>query len=205
MLASAPRAPLEIARLDAPVRSRPPDAREGEPAFARDPARGRRCAQARRGVRRASVDLGAAGALGRRRDSRRLRRRGNERLAVGDDPADAGADRQHVALPGGDEAQHAGGRRVDLHRRLVRLDFEQRLALDDARAFGRAPGAHPAGRHVHVDARHDDLVRHFRPRRVRLGRAQGAATPRRCRRPAEPRPSPARDYREWALRPRRDA
>ena len=96
-----------------------------------------------------------------RAQARPRSRRRNERLALGDDPADAGADRQHVALGGGDEFEHARSRRVDLHRRLVGLDLEQRLPFIDMRAFGRMPAAHPAARHVHVDARHDDLDRHF--------------------------------------------
>ncbi len=72
-------------------------------------------------------------------------------LALGDDPADAGADRQNVALGGGDVAQHAGSRRIDFHRRFVGLNLEQRFALDDMSALGGEPTAHPAGRHVHVE------------------------------------------------------
>ena len=188
---------LDVAPLDAPQGAGPVHARKPQPALPRDPPGGRRRARALVEGRLGESGNPRLADSDRRRFSRRrlanvtlhLGRR--KVLALGDDPADAGADRQHVALGRRDKLEDARGRRVDLHRRLVGLDLEQRRALDDMLAFGRMPAAHPAGRHIHVDARHDDLNRHVRSRP-----APDVAPPRQCPRLAEPRPSPEPGCRE---------
>ena len=139
---------LDVALLNASIGARAFHAAEPNASVARDPPRGGRRAQAERpfGVS-GVIGFGVGARSGARRGGdrrRRMARRRNKILPLGDDPADAGADRQHVAFGRRDELQDARGRRIDLHRRLVGFDLEQRRALDDMRAFGRMPAAHPA-------------------------------------------------------------
>jgi len=130
--------------LNASIGARAFHAAEPNASVTRDPPRGGRRAQAER-------PFGVSGVIGfgvgARRGGDRRRRIAHGRnkiLALDDDPADAGADRQHVAFGRRDELQDARSRRIDLHRRLVGFDLEQRRAPDDMRAFGRMPAAHPA-------------------------------------------------------------
>ena len=136
---------VEVAQLDPPAGPRAPGVRQAQAALPRRPARSRGRAQAERGV-----GVGSVLRRGRRpncgeRSGRRacFSFRRKEILAFGKDPADAGADRQDVALGGGDEARHARSRRVDLHSRLIGFDLKQSFALDHPGAFGRMPAAHP--------------------------------------------------------------
>ena len=73
-------------------------------------------------------------------------------------------------------------------------------ALVHGLALGDVPRGELAARHVHVDLRHDDFDRHVRP----LGAPAGGPRPR-CRAPAGRPPSPDRDCRGSAPRPRQGA
>ena len=64
-----------------------------------------------------------------------------------------------VAGLGGDVGQHPGGRRLDLHRRLVGLNLHQRLALGDRLALPLQPGEEPACLLVHAQGGHQDVSR----------------------------------------------
>ncbi len=141
-------AALDVALLNASMGARASHAAAPNASVARDPPRGGRRAQAERpfGVS-GVIGFGVGARSGAQRGSDRRRRMAqgrNKIFPLGHDPADAGANRQHVAFGRRDEFEDARSRRIDLHRRLVGFDLEQRRALDDMRAFGRMPTAHPA-------------------------------------------------------------
>ena len=76
------------------------------------------------------------GRLARRGGRRRAARRGAAARAAGEERAEQRADRDRLARLGGDFRQHAGGRRVDLERHLVGLQFDQRFVrLHDVAAL----------------------------------------------------------------------
>ena len=104
--------PLDVTPLNAPARAGPVQALSRNPRLPRKPPgggrRARRFANSRPrvcGVIRVSREDGRGRCGERSCRGRRWRR--NKALILGDDPADAGADGQHIALGGGDEFQYA--------------------------------------------------------------------------------------------------
>jgi hypothetical protein len=83
-----------------------------------------------------------------------------EAFAFAINPGDDGTDRHLRAAFGGDAAQDSARRRIDFHRGLVGLDFEEHVAGLDLVAFRDEPARDSAGRHVHIDLGEDDLACH---------------------------------------------
>jgi hypothetical protein len=85
---------------------------------------------------------------------------GGPRLARAIDQRDGRADPDHVARARAHRAQHARGRRLELHRHLVRLDLDDRLALAHGVAGRLQPAQDLAGLLRELQRRHDDGGRH---------------------------------------------
>lgn len=161
---------LDVAPLQTTKRAGACEAFQRQSPFARKPSRQRRraCLPALGGNDRAGRCRFGWGKIQRRerlaqdRGGPRLVHNRRQRLVHPVNPTNHGADWQGLAeclrKPAGDPIS----RRFDVHRRLIGLDLEQRLALLYRRAFLDEPLRDLARRHVHVDAGHDDFMRHFR-------------------------------------------